>query len=62
MDVFDYESHVSMVMTHHEAVTIRNVLKEAEPRESDRVRSIIEDIERGLHYGGEEGDNKTSLK
>tara|TARA_R110002074_G_scaffold325723_1_gene496011 strand:+ start:39 stop:221 length:183 start_codon:yes stop_codon:yes gene_type:complete len=52
MDVFDYESHVSMVMTHHEAVTIRNVLKEAETHESDRVRSIIEDIERGLHYEG----------
>ena len=62
MDVFDYDSHVSMVMTHHEAVTIRNVLKEAEPRESDRVRSIIEDIERGLHYGGEGVYNKTSLK
>ncbi len=51
MDVFDYESHVSMVMTHHEAVTIRNVLREADPQGSDRVRSIIEDIERGLHYG-----------
>ena len=62
MDVFDYESHVSMVMTHHEAITIRNVLKEAGPQESHRVRSIIEDIERGLHYGEGGGDNRNSLK